>query len=153
MSASDMLSRPLMVSPFIMSRREFVSCRPGITSIMLPIMILSGWSPIPAFTSSTTASAVAALHSIVTIMSLSLSAVHAQRAAKRMAPESAEAAPSAQEPPKNMESAKEMTTYITNCRLCGVPFALRISAISRSSSESSSGAAHIRRERAFIFST
>ena len=89
-----------MVSPFIMSRREFVSCRPGITSIMLPIMILSGWSPIPAFTSSTTASAVAALHSIVTIMSLSLSAVHAQSAAKRMAPESAEAAPSAQEPPK-----------------------------------------------------
>ena len=86
-------------------------------------------------------------------MSLSLSAVHAQSAAKSIAPESAEAAPSAQEPPKNTESAKEMTTYITNCRLCGVPFALRISAISRSSSESSSGAAHIRRERAFIFST
>ena len=60
-----------MVSPLIISRKAVVNWIPGITSIILPIMILSGCRPIPSLTKSSTARAVRALQAMVWMMLLS----------------------------------------------------------------------------------
>ena len=49
-SASASRRIPVIISPHIMSRREFIRLIPGINSIMLPIITISICCPIPTKT-------------------------------------------------------------------------------------------------------
>ena len=82
---------------------------PGITSIMLPIMILSGWTPMPALTNSSTASAVTALQIAVCSRLYICKVVLMRIMANSTMPERDAAMPSARLPPKKMDSENEMT--------------------------------------------
>ena len=108
-----------MVSPLIMSRSEVVSAMSGMSSMMLPMMILSGFWPRPKPTISMTASAASALASILCKIPLSRSRWQKRSAPNSSMPETAAVAASRNVPPKKTENAAEITAYMAHWAASG----------------------------------